>query len=178
MHPAPLPAKEQARLAALYALLLLDTPPEERFDKIVGFAAQEFAVPIALISLLDSERQWFKAKVGLSACSTGRDISFCSHAIIEDDIMVVPDALDDPRFHDNPLVSGAPHIRFYAGAPIRMPSGHALGTLCIIDTAPRTLDATDLAILGSLRDLLVMELSGASAPEGQAAEQTGKKNDA
>ena len=154
------PANEKERLAALYELLLLDTPPEQRFDTIVEFAASEFDVPICLITLLDHDRQWFKARVGLDACSTARDVSFCGHAILQPDIMVVPDAATDPRFADNPLVTSAPLIRFYAGAPLTMPSGHALGTLCIIDTKPRTLDAVELAILSTLRDLLVKELDG------------------
>lgn len=154
------PANEKERLAALYELLLLDTPPEKRFDTIVEFAASEFDVPICLITLLDHDRQWFKARVGLDACSTARDVSFCGHAILQPDIMVVPDAATDPRFADNPLVTSAPLIRFYAGAPLTMPSGHALGTLCIIDTKPRTLDAVELAILSTLRDLLVKELDG------------------
>lgn len=154
------PANEKERLAALYELLLLDTPPEKRFDTIVEFAASEFDVPICLITLLDHDRQWFKARVGLDACSTARDVSFCGHAILQPDIMVVPDAATDARFADNPLVTSAPLIRFYAGAPLTMPSGHALGTLCIIDTKPRTLDAVELAILSTLRDLLVKELDG------------------
>jgi len=167
MLVAPVPDNEAERLANLYALLLLDTPPEERFDKIVAFAAQEFEVPIALITLLDSERQWFKAQVGMTACSTARDISFCGHAIMQPDTFVVPDAASDPRFANNPLVTGAPHIRFYAGAPLVMPSGHALGTLCVIDTKPRALDHTDLTILAALRDLLVKELSGVGENEGE-----------
>jgi GAF domain-containing protein len=158
MQAAPHPANEADRLAALYAALLLDTPPEERFDKIVAFAATEFNVPIALITLVDSDRQWFKARIGLDACSTARDISFCGHAILQPAILVIEDALTDARFHDNPLVTGAPHIRFYAGAPIVDAGGHALGTLCVIDTAPRQFDTTDLAILAALRDLLVQEL--------------------
>ncbi len=159
------PASEQQRLAALYQLLLLDTPPEQRFDMIVEFAASEFDVPICLITLLDNERQWFKARVGLDVCSTPRDISFCGHAILQPGVMVVPDAAEDPRFADNPLVTSEPHIRFYAGAPLTLPSGHAVGTLCIIDTKPRTLDNVELSILASLRDVLVLELSGA-AEEG------------
>ncbi|UMR29986.1 GAF domain-containing protein [Massilia sp. MB5] len=159
MIAAPLPDNEAERLSALLALLILDTPPEERFDKIVAFAAEEFDVPIALISLVDTDRQWFKAAIGLGAtCETGRDISFCGHAIMRGDIMVVPNALEDARFHDNPLVSGPPHIRFYAGAPLILPSGYALGTLCIIDTRPRTLDGIELAILSTLRSLAVQEL--------------------
>ncbi len=156
------PANEQQRLAALYELLLLDTPPEQRFDTIVEFAASEFDVPICLITLLDHDRQWFKARVGLDACSTARDISFCGHAILQTDTLVVSDATQDPRFFDNPLVTSDPNIRFYAGAPLILPSGMAVGTLCIIDTAPRTLDAVELTILASLRDLLVMELAGSA----------------
>lgn len=159
MQVAAIPANESTRLAALYQLLILDTRPEERFDKIAAFAAQEFEVPIAVITLVDAERQWFKAKVGTEVCETGRDVSFCAHAILHDDIMVVPDAAADARFVDNPLVTGEPHIRFYAGAPLTLASGLRLGTLCLIDRAPRTLDALDLGILGTLRDLAVMELA-------------------
>ncbi|WP_296950034.1 GAF domain-containing protein [uncultured Massilia sp.] len=170
MQAAPRPADDAARLAALYNLLILDTPPEERFDRIVAFAAQEFDVPIALVTLLDSDRQWFKAKVGVDVCETGRDVSFCGHAILRPDVMVVPDALADARFADNPLVTGAPFIRFYAGAPLELPSGERLGTLCLIDRRPRTLDALDLGILGTLRDLVVMELSRREqAPAGEEA---------
>jgi len=159
MIAAPTPSNEAERLAALYALLLLDTPPEQRFDKIVEFAAAEFEVPIALISLLDTDRQWFKAAIGLGdTCQTGRDISFCGHAIMRAEIMVVEDALLDERFHDNPLVTGAPHIRFYAGAPLILSNGMALGTLCIIDTKPRHLDPMALAILSTLRSLVIQEL--------------------
>lgn len=167
MQAAPLPDNEPARLAALYELLILDTPPEERFDKIVQFAAGEFDMPIVLVTLVDLDRQWFKARVGTQVCETGRDVSFCAHAILHDEIMVVEDALQDPRFADNPLVTGAPHIRFYAGAPLALPSGLRLGTLCLIDRRPRTLDALDLGILGTLRDLAVMEL--ARAEEGHDA---------
>lgn len=172
MHAAPIPNNDTDRLQALYDLLILDTPPEARFDTIAAFAASEFDVPIVLITLLDAERQWFKAKVGMDVCETGRDISFCGHAIMASDIMVVPDALDDVRFVDNPLVTGAPHIRFYAGAPLALPSGLRLGTLCLIDHQPRTLDALELGILGTLRDLAVLELtrSAEAAAEAAAAE--------
>jgi GAF domain-containing protein len=164
MIPAPTPENEAGRIAALYAMLLLDTPREERFDRIVEFAAREFDVPIALISLIDSERQWFKAAVGLGeVCETGRDISFCGHAIMRSDIMVVPDALADARFADNPLVTGAPHIRFYAGAPLILRNGYALGTLCLIDTRPRQMDDVEMAILSTLRGLLMQELEGGHA---------------
>jgi GAF domain-containing protein len=157
----PKPDNEASRLAALYSLLLLDTPPEQRFDKIVDFATQEFDVPIALITLLDDDRQWFKASVGMgTTCQTSRDISFCGHAILRSEIMVIPDAALDPRFADNPLVTGPPHIRFYAGAPLVLSSGYALGTLCIIDTKPRALDGIELAILSTLRHLVMQELEG------------------
>lgn len=163
MIPAPIPEDDAERLASLYELLILDTPPHERFDKIVAFAAFEFEAPIVLISLIDNDRQWFKSKVGLLACETPREISLCGHAILRSEIMVVCDAVNDPRFADNPLVVGAPFIRFYAGAPLTLKSGHAVGTLCIIDTVPREFDDTSLAILSTLRDLVVQELA---SPDG------------
>ncbi|WP_323141044.1 GAF domain-containing protein [Massilia phyllosphaerae] len=163
MQAAPIPDNEAERLAALHALLILDTPPEQRFDKIVQFAATEFDVPIAMISLVDADRLWLKARTGVEICETGRDTSMCAHAILRPDIMVVPNTLEDPRFADNPLVTGAMNVRFYAGAPLAMASGLRLGTLCLIDHQPRTLDAFDLGILGTLRDLAVMELSGSGA---------------
>lgn len=160
MQPAPIPADDEARLQALRELLILDTPPEERFDRIVQFAASEFDAPIALISLIDRERQWFKARIGLDTCETGRDISFCGHAIVQKELFQVIDALKDARFADNPLVVGAPFIRFYIGAPLVMPGGAVIGTLCLIDTQPRAFDDMDRAILGTLRDLAVAELAG------------------
>lgn len=168
MIQPPTPPNEASRLAALYALLLLDTPPEQRFDKIVAFAAEEFDVPIALITLLDDDRQWFKASIGMgTTCQTSRDISFCGHTILRNEIIVIEDALADPRFADNPLVSGPPHIRFYAGAPLVLPSGYAVGSLCIIDTRPRTLDGIALAILSTLRHLVVQELHPQGERQGE-----------
>ena len=168
MQEPPRPANEPDRLQALRQLLILDTPPEERFDRLTAFAAQEFDVPTALVSLIDDDRQWFKARVGVDSCETPRSISFCGHAILQDDIMVVPDVKQDERFFDNPLVTGEPHIQFYAGAPLKLPGGQNVGTLCLIDNKPRTLDDIDLAILSSLRDLAVEELvrreQGAPAP--------------
>lgn len=158
MQPAPRPADDDTRLDALRQLLVLDTPPEERFDRIAEFAAKEFDVPIALVSLVDEDRQWFKARVGLDVCETARDISFCGHAIASDEVMVVPDTLRDPRFVDNPLVSGEPSIRFYAGAPLKLPTGQRVGTLCLIDKTPRSYDEVDRAIHLALRDLVVEEL--------------------
>jgi len=160
MKAAPIPEHDQQRLQALRDLLILDTPAEERFDKIVAFAAGEFDMPIALISLVDENRQWFKAKVGLAACETSRDISFCGHALESSDVLIVPDTHEDERFKDNPLVTGAPLIRFYAGAPLVLPSGHVAGTLCLIDQRPRSLDPLDLSILCALRDLVLDELVG------------------
>ena len=168
MQEPPRPANEPDRLQALRQLLILDTPPEERFDRLTAFAAQEFDVPTALLSLIDDDRQWFKSRVGVDSCETPRSISFCGHAILQDDIMVVPDVKQDERFFDNPLVTGEPHIQFYAGAPLKLPGGQNVGTLCLIDNKPRTLDDIDLAILSSLRDLAVEELvrreQGAPAP--------------
>ena len=160
MTPAPLPADEAERLRELHDLLLLDTPPEERFDRVVRFAAEQLEMPIALVSLVDAHRQWFKARVGLSATETDRDISFCGHAILNPELFVVEDARLDPRFADNPLVTGAPHIRFYAGAPLRGPAGHAVGTLCVLDTVPRTLSALERSILEALRGLVNEALNG------------------
>lgn len=159
MIKPPIPDNEDRRLALLYELLLLDTPPERRLDRIVEFAATEFAVPICLVSLIDSDRQWFKARFGIDACETPRDISFCGHALGSSAVLMVPDALQDARFHDNPLVTGPPHIRFYAGAPLVCRDGLAIGTLCLIDTVPRTLDEVELAILASLRELAVIALT-------------------
>ncbi len=149
---------EADRLQALRQLLILDTPPEERFDRIAAFAANEFDMPIVLLSLIDEKRQWFKARVGLQTCETDRGVSFCGHAILQDEIMVVPDVALDERFFDNPLVTEDPNIKFYAGAPLKLPGGQTIGTLCLIDRVPRQLDAIDLAILGSLRDLALEEL--------------------
>lgn len=169
MKAAPIPANDAQRLQALRELLILDTPPEERFDKLVAFAASEFEVPIALISLIDENRQWFKAKVGLDACETARDVSFCGHALASSEVLVVEDAQADERFSDNPQVTGEPFVRFYAGAPLVLPSGHIAGTLCLVDHQPRTLDAMDLSILGALRDLALAELTGKPAGDDNAA---------
>ncbi len=158
MIPAPIPTDDRRRLQALREMLILDTPPEERFDRVVRFAADEFDMPIVLVSLVDEKRQWFKARIGMDVCETDRDISFCGHAIVQPQILVVEDALQDPRFHDNPQVTGAPNVRFYAGAPLQLPGGEIVGTLCMIDHQPRQLDAIDLAIFGSLRELVVGEL--------------------
>ncbi|GGE02967.1 bifunctional diguanylate cyclase/phosphodiesterase [Aureimonas endophytica] len=152
---------EAERLAALNSFKIVDTPPEKEFDRIVETAGAIFDVPIALVSLVTSDRQVFKARSGLAAASTGRDASFCAHAILGDDVFVVPDAALDILFRDNPLVTGEPFIRFYAGAPLMAPSGHRLGSLCIIDTKPRlNFSAKDRRTLQNLAALAMdrMEL--------------------
>jgi GAF domain-containing protein len=163
MLAAPIPADDAQRLQALRELLILDTPPEERFDRIVRFAADEFDMPMVLVSLVDENRQWFKARIGIDACETARETSFCGHAIHRPELFVVEDALADERFRDNPFVTGEPHVRFYAGAPLQLPDGAIVGTLCMIDQRPRMLDAVDQAILGSLRALVVAELAARGA---------------
>ena len=139
MEIAALPVDEDQRLAALRRYAILDTPPEASFDQLTRFASQLCNTPIALVSLIDRDRQWFKSRVGLDVPETPRDIAFCTHAILQPDIFEVQDAAHDPRFHDNPLVTGNPDIRFYAGAPLIDPGGKALGTLCVIDRVPRSL---------------------------------------
>jgi diguanylate cyclase (GGDEF)-like protein len=152
-------AVEAARLSTLADLDILDTPPEHEFDTIVELARRSFGCAISLVSLVDEHRQWFKARRGLDVCETPRSQAFCAHAIQHDDIMIVPDATADPRFIDNPLVAGPPHIRFYAGVPLRVRGGcdddrsFAMGTLCIIDTAPRTLSEEDADMLHGLASL-------------------------
>lgn len=160
MIKAPIPPDEEERLAALHALLILDTPPEERFDRIVSFMAAEFDVPIALITLVDRDRVWFKSRFGLSACDAPRDASFCGHGIAVPGLFVVPDMLQDSRFADHPMVAGEPGLRMYAGAPLLLRSGHVAGMLCMNDTRVRDFDDLDYAILFSLRDLVVAELEG------------------
>jgi sigma-B regulation protein RsbU (phosphoserine phosphatase) len=159
MIPAPIPANETQRLADLRALRILDTPPEERFDRIVRLAARIFDVPISYIALIDSGRQWFKAKCGLQAESTGRDISFCGHAIVNDGPLVIPDAHRDERFHDNPLVVNPPHVRFYAGHPLHGPAGQSVGTFCLASPAPRDLNLAELATFAELAALAEHELN-------------------
>lgn len=157
MQKARIPLNEAERLAALRQAGLLDTAAEERFDRLTRLVQRYFEVDIVLVSLVDEERQWFKSKQGLEACETGRDIAFCAHAILSSDILVVPDTRQDPRFADNPLVVGPPNIAFYAGAPIFL-DGQALGTLCIIDTKPRTLNQQQIESLRDFANAIEQEI--------------------
>jgi diguanylate cyclase (GGDEF)-like protein len=157
IEPA-IPVDEADRLGTLRSLNILDTLPEERFDRLTRMARRMFGVPIALISLVDENRQWFKSCQGLGASETSRDISFCGHAILGDDILVVSDALADERFHDNPLVCGGPKIRFYAGCPLWV-NGRKLGTLCLIDQQARGFDTDDLGLLRDLARMAEQEVA-------------------
>ena len=150
-HERVMDTSESARLAALRSYRILDTEPEQAFDDIVLLASQICGTPISLITLVDEDRQWFKARVGVSIAETSRSVSFCSHAIKGRGIFVVDDALEDVRFRENPMVQGEPHIRFYAGAPLVTSDGHALGTLCIVDHVPRTLTDGQRRALDALR---------------------------
>lgn len=154
---------EAARLRLLQALELLDTPAEAVFDRITRLLSKALDVPIALVTLVDAERQWFKSAVGLTIRETPREIAFCAHAIEGSGMLVVPDARQDPRFAENPLVCSAPNIRFYAGVPLRTRSGHALGTLCAIDDRPRQLDPQQREILEDLAALVTRELQAREA---------------
>lgn len=151
------PLNEAARLAALRALKILDTPAEARFDRITAFARTLFEVPIALVSLVDRDRQWFKSKTGLDAAETPRAVSLCGHAILTSDIFVVEDASIDARFSDNPLVTGPPFVRFYAGAPLNI-TGFTLGTLCLLDHQPRHFTDREKELLGNLAGWVEREL--------------------
>jgi diguanylate cyclase (GGDEF)-like protein/PAS domain S-box-containing protein len=163
---------EKERITALHRLDVLDTPGEERFDRFTRLAAASFGVPIALVSLVDTDRQWFKSCVGLDAPGTSRSTAFCSHAVALDDLLVVPDARLDERFAANPLVTGAPHIRFYAGQPVRSLDGQPLGTLCIVDTRPRMLDDASRRMLRDLAQLVQDELNrGVLVAARDAAQQ-------
>jgi phosphoribosyl 1,2-cyclic phosphodiesterase len=154
----PLPEDEDHRLASLRQLSILDTEPEDRFDRITRLAASMFGVPIALVSLVDQDRQWFKSCYGLDATETSREVSFCAHAMLDKKVMLVPDALADPRFADNPLVTGAPRIRFYAGYPLTLPNKTRVGTLCLIDIRPRELSTRQVDILRDLGSMVEQEL--------------------
>ncbi|MGE0256085.1 MAG: GGDEF domain-containing protein [Alphaproteobacteria bacterium] len=155
---APIPHDEADRQAALDRYAVLDTPPEASFDRITRLASMAFGAPIALVSLIDRDRQWFKSRQGLAAEETPREHAFCAHAILDSEPLVVEDATEDVRFADNPLVTGAPDIRFYAGAPLTAPDGHNLGTLCVIDRQPRRFDDGQRRMLADLAAMVVDEL--------------------
>jgi PAS domain S-box-containing protein len=158
MIPATAPQNEPERLGALREYEILDTEAEEKFDDLTLLARHICDTPIALISFVDADRQWFKSRIGLTTSQTPRAVSFCGHAILEEDVMVVPDTAADERFADNPMVTGAPGIRFYAGAPLLTSTGYALGTLCVIDRKPRELTAEQLDALRALARQVVAQL--------------------
>lgn len=149
---------ETDRLAALRRYRILDTEPEQGFDDLAMLASQVCGTPMALISLVDTDRQWFKSRVGVSVKETSRDVAFCAHAIGQPGLFIVPDATRDPRFKDNPLVRSEPLIRFYAGAPLVTPDGQALGTICVLDRVPRELTPEQTAALGALRRQVLAQL--------------------
>jgi GAF domain-containing protein len=153
-----MPINEVARLAALQKYAILDTDPEQGFDDLTLLASYVCRTPIALISLVDENRQWFKSKVGLSVSETSREVAFCSRAILEKDVFVVPDTLEDDRFRDSPLVVSEPRIRFYAGAPLITEEGYALGTLCVIDRTPRKISPEEAEALKALSRLVLAQL--------------------
>ena len=158
MQTPALPANESSRIAALHALNILDTAPEERYDRLTRLAKRVFNVPYSTISMIDDQRQWFKSIQGLSLCQTTRDISFCAHAILFDEILYVENALKDERFHDNPVVVGDPKIRFYAGCSLNV-SGFKMGTFCVFDKKPRPFSAEDRQLLKDLAALAEQELA-------------------
>ncbi|MBD3671599.1 MAG: sensor domain-containing diguanylate cyclase [Gammaproteobacteria bacterium] len=164
MKKPELPHDEQDRLETLRSLKILDSPAEERFDRLTRIAQRMFDVPIALINFVDEDRQWFKSRIGVDTSETPRDVSFCGHALLNDDILIVPNALEDDRFVDNPYVTGDMKIRFYAGYLLRAPNGQKLGTLCIIDRKPRDFSARDIQALRDLaltveRELALVEMA-------------------
>ena len=156
---APTLQKDDAsRVATLQKYAILDTDPEQTFDDLTLLASFICKTPIALISLVDEKRQWFKSRVGITETETSRDIAFCSSAIQQSDLFIVPDALEDDRFRDNPLVVSQPHIRFYAGAPLINEDGYALGTLCVVDRSPRKLEPEQQDALKALSRLVLAQL--------------------
>ena len=163
-QPAPLPADEAERLADLRSLNILDTPRDERFDRIARLAARAMRTPAALITLIDAERQWFKSCIGLDGSETTREEAFCAHAILQPEPLVVTDTFEDARFADNPAVTGGARIRFYAGCPIRSPRGLPLGTLCVVDWKPREVASEQIELLRDLAALVEAELATGARP--------------
>ena len=164
---AALPDDEVERLASLRQLQLLDTPIDERFERITRIAQHSLNVPMVAFSLVDKERQWFKSEQGIGASETPRKVAFCAHAILQDDILLVPDATKDARFDDNPVVTGDMNVRFYAGCPVRAPDGRKVGTLCAIDTKPRDISKSDLQSLRDLVSVLETELRAIALSKAQ-----------
>lgn len=165
-----IPENEAERLNALRGYAILDTDPEDRFDDLTRLAAFICGTPIALISLVDEDRQWFKSKTGVETCQTPREHAFCARAIMSHELFVVPDATQDPRFAANPLVLSEPRIRFYAGAPLTSPDGHNLGTLCVIDRVPRQLNPEQLEALRALsRQVMAQIILGKNLSDLKAA---------
>jgi GAF domain-containing protein len=157
------PADEPQRLAALHALGLLDTEPEDRFDRLTAEACAALHVPIALVTLVDEDRQFFKSRHGTDVVESPRDDSLCAHAILQPDVMQVPDLLEDPRFADSPAVTGPTHARFYAGVPLVLRDGSRVGTLCVVDHRPRLLDDRQLGQLRRLARRAQAELEAPAA---------------
>jgi adenylate cyclase len=173
---APIPADEDARIEELRQFHVLDTAAEREYDDLVFLASQICGTPIALISLVDSQRQYFKSRLGLEATETPRDVAFCAHAILQRNVMVVPDATADTRFADNPLVTADPNIRFYAGAPLVTPAGHAMGTLCVIDRKPHEMQDSQHAALEALGRQVVALLLLRRAKEEAEQSSLAKSN--
>jgi GAF domain-containing protein len=172
----PIPINEIKRLKVLWQYEVLDTVPEEVFDDLTELAARICEAPIAMITLVDEKRQWFKSKIGVTVKETSRDVSFCAHAINQEDLFIVPDAAKDERFANSPLVVAEPKIRFYAGAPLITPDGYALGTLCVIDKVPRELRLDQKQALRILARHVVTQLElRRHARELATARQTGQK---
>lgn len=162
MQEPEVPLDETVRLFSLHSLRILDSAPEERFDRVTRMAKRVFEVDICLVSLVDSDRQWFKSKQGLDACQTPREVSFCGHAILREQAFVVEDAHVDERFADNPLVTGDPKLRFYAGYPVHAPDGQRIGTLCLIDKEARSFSASEEQTLKDFAALVDDELATAA----------------
>ena len=159
MKKAPIPKNELRRVMSLYALDLLDTPPEERFDQLTRCATKIFKMPISTLTLIDANREWFKSCQGLSKTEGDRAVSFCGHALVENEILVIKDTAKDERFVDNPMVIGEPYIRFYAGVPIVSADGHRIGVFCVKDTKPREFSKDDEEILKGLASWAELEIN-------------------
>ncbi|MCE2495690.1 MAG: GAF domain-containing protein [Flavobacteriales bacterium] len=179
MNKPPIPVNEIERLDSIERLAIMDTSPEQEYDDIVQLASLLAGTPISLISLVDADRQWFKAKVGVDESETDRDIAFCAHAILSSGPMIIENLMEDRRFVDNPLVLNDPNVRFYAGFPLITSEGHALGTLCVLDREPRALIETQIFGLKTLADQVLrnFELRRSAIEIRKNAELIGKQRD-